>query len=572
MDAYGIIILNKIGNNVTLYINSLKKGYYILCCTRAAIDREAMILQWPEAKLLELNPGKYYIYCINDNSETDGDIQIDIGYDTEQEQLEKVLISNGLNMSPYINIIKTIKTVDYIVELYDQYQASEDNDAYHKLLSVLVSDYNAKQEDLNYFKEPLFLIDYKTEHISSYRQQLYTFILYKYDTSTHRWQIIQNQVIKDSSVFNISGVPHGLYKIVITINGILVRSFYWYESPADIKEKAIQEQIVLRRIATEKGKELVGSIQNENLDRSAYETIAAIVDFDIQSPVLRKPEIELDQYIMTVTIPDYNLILSSKTSCYLALLEKEEIYSDKRNPHRILITSSSFQINALQYLPNSDTEYIAYIIDNNGMVLSQATFISFDPEYPITEYTNAYCKIEFDRYIRKLYTLFKEYDANEWDAISLISDRYFLQENNATSFSNFILTQLSYLDPNRYNIGLMMQIVLLCDLKYFTNIDQSLAANQVYAIPYKTHIFPRSNSGYIICAIYMNDGELSYQYYKSGNSGTEIRIDRGDIVILQAINPRTWQKSSIAFYNNKYPGAPYFYFPELEVEVKHGLY
>ena len=70
----------------------------------------------------------------------------------------------------------------------------------------------------------------------------------------------------------------------------------------------------------------------------------------------------------------------------------------------------------------------------------------------------------------------------------------------------------------------------------------------------------------------MNDGELSYQYYKSGNSGTEIRIDRGDIVILQAINPRTWQKSSIAFYNNKYPGAPYFYFPELEVEVKHGLY
>ena len=181
------------------------------------------------------------------------------------------------------------------------------------------------EEDLNYFKEPLFLIDYKTEHISSYRQQLYTFILYKYDTSTHRWQIIQNQVIKDSSVFNISGVPHGLYKIVITINGILVRSFYWYESPADIKEKAIQEQIVLRRIATEKGKELVGSIQNENLDRSAYETIAAIVDFDIQSPVLRKPEIELDQYIMTVTIPDYNLILSSKTSCYLALLEKEEI-------------------------------------------------------------------------------------------------------------------------------------------------------------------------------------------------------------------------------------------------------
>ncbi len=50
MSAYGIIILDQVGDQVNLYVNSMKRGYSILRYARMAIDKKAIQLQWPEVK------------------------------------------------------------------------------------------------------------------------------------------------------------------------------------------------------------------------------------------------------------------------------------------------------------------------------------------------------------------------------------------------------------------------------------------------------------------------------------------------------------------------------------------
>lgn len=568
MDTNGIIILNRAGDNIALYVNSYKKGCNILHSECGAEEEHIISLQNPELNITLTKPGKHVLYCIDKNNKTNSSITIDMDYVTLKERCNNLLIANNLNIVPYTDLISHITQTDYIVQLYEQYIAADENKTeYEEILSMLTKDYNDQQEVLNFFVNPLFILNHREENITSYYQLNYTYIPYRYDAKTQTWNIVQGYIKYDANTFACNHFAPGLYKIVVTSDNELIRSFYWYEPTAEIKEKEIQDKIALKKIATEKGAELISLLPDKELEPDIYQTVAAILDFDIPKPVLRKPEIDIDQYLMTITIPDYELMILSGKTYYLALLEIEEIYAVKKSPHRILIPAASFQFNVLQHLPNSDTEYVAYIIDEANTVLSQSVFVSFDTEYQISECINTYRKIELDRYIRKLYTIFKEYDPKEWEAVSLASDRYFLKNENTLSFSEFILTQLTYLDSNQYNIGFIMQLVLLCDLQYFMDIDQSFVTNQVYSVPYKMHVFPRSDSAYIICAIRIYNGELSYQYYLSGNAGTEIRIDRGDAVILQAIDPTTWKKSSIAFYNNKYPGAPYFYFPKLEVTV-----
>ena len=568
MNAYGLIVLNKIGNNVTLYANSLKKGYSVLRFARLAIEKRAIQLQWPEVKLLDLGIGKYYLYCINDNMETDGDIQIDIDYKTRDEYFNDLLIANDLFSSPYTDIVHSLTTDDYITELYDQYAISEEENknAYEKLLTIFANDYNMLQEKLNLFVNPLFRLDRKLGNISSYYKIMYTFTPYIYNPETKEWDIQRDRITYDSDTFSPGGMLPGLYKIVVTLNNELVRSFFWYESTAPIMETRVQEIMDLQQIIAEKGVELANELEEVG-DQDVIESSAALLDFDLVMPVFRRPEIETNEDgSLTILIPDHEAFVLLGRTFYVAVLELTELYSEAPHPHKIRIFNKVMQINKSDITSNSDNEFAFYLVDDVGTKLSQLTFVSFDPDYPVQDCINTYRRAQYNRYLRKLYTVFQQYSPEYWNTVSSIAGQYLLNTIHDIPISEFLITQIISLEPTKYRINFLIQLILLCDLQYFTDIDQNFIRDQVYSRSFGNHVFPVLDNPYLIRIITIDDGAISYRYLRSGRGGTEVKVKYNEYTILQCINPETWKSSSIAYYSNTMTKTTYsFYFPKLEV-------
>jgi len=573
MDTTNTIILYQIEDTVSFYFNSYKLGYHTLVLFNVMYGKKEIILTKPNMILSGLPAGHYYFYCKNDEGKESGDIQVDINLSTQKEYLDNILIANDIHKSPYTDIIHSLDNESYIVDLYKLYKNAESNkEQYETLLTILVNDYNARQEKLNLFVHPLFTFNKNKNIITSFYNLPYTFYVYRYNQLTDQWILEQNLNKYETNIFELSGKSSELYRISVLSDFYLIREYYLYEPSKTLSETILERQILSNKIIHEKTEELLKSETNINNDLDQYKLAAAILDFDITKPILRRPIVEIESdTVVEITIPDYELVITSGKPIYLTSLATTEILSGSQ-PYKVQVTAGQMKMSPTDFILNSDMEYIFYLTDEQNKKLSQVTLISFNEEYPIEEYANTYRKIQLDRYQRKLYKVFQQYSPQNWNTIALILDKYFLGSEKNISFSEFVIQQLTCLDPNQYDIGFMIQLVLLCDLQHFTDIDVNFVKKQVYAVPYKMHIFPRSDTNYVICSVRISNDEILYQYYRSGNDGTEIRIDQGDIVILQAIDLTTWKKSSIAFYNNKYPGTPYFYFPELEVEVQHGLY
>ena len=567
MKTRNIIVLSQIEDTVTLYVNQFKYGYRKLFYFLPDQDRCCIELDQPEITITDLVPGQYYFYCQDDNGKETGDIKIDISYETKSERYHNIVLHAGQHNPVYTDIVDKLQTDDPVLELYHLYQTSKnDKEPYEALLQVFTNDYNARPEMLNLFVSPLFTLDKNTRTISSYDDSLYTYLPYRYNSDKQEWSLLSDHIKRDVSFYQIDEKPSQLYRISVLSEGKFVRRFYVYQPSASYIERILEDRIQINKNIKEYTAKLIEDPATE-IDEK-YKTAAAILYFDPVKPILCRPEIEIeDDRSFTATIPDYHLIELSEEKIFLAALETEELYGNDPCPHKMEITAPVMTIKRQDFLVNADTEYVFYFIDAYGTRLSQVSLVSFDPGYPVEEYSKTYRKIQLDRYSRKLYAVFQEYDPEEWEAVSLLLNRYFLNNTETMSFFDYLLTQVMYLDNRQYNIPFIVQLILLCDLQFFMDIDQDFIKYQVYGQAYKTHVLPRSDTPYLIRAMRFNNGHITYDYYKSGNSGTEIHTDKDDMLAIQCIDPDTWKMSSIAFYNNKYTGAPYFYFPKLEVTV-----
>jgi antitoxin component YwqK of YwqJK toxin-antitoxin module len=84
---------------------------------------------------------------------------------------------------------------------------------------------------------------------------------------------------------------------------------------------------------------------------------------------------------------------------------------------------------------------------------------------------------------------------------------------------------------------------------------------------------PESEEHYIVKITYIDGNKISYAYTSGGPTVVEIKLANHDFMMIQAFSNNTWKCASIAFYNNRIlDGAPYFYYPDLEVIVQDGLY
>ncbi len=442
-------------------------------------------------------------------------------------------------------------------------------------MDIFTQQYNARQEQLNLFVTPMFTFSNTEKYIISATDYIsYDFHVYKLDTKYNQW-IIQPALCQyNTDSFQLCGDAASLYKIVILKDGELIRQFYYYEFSAEVKENIIQDSIKAALEAKEQIHELFEDDEEINNSKDEQYAVASMFQMDVTRPIFRPLKIVPgNNRMINCTIPDYDVIKESQRTVYLAALELSEAWSYQKIPHKIKITAPTMNCGGLEFLPNTDTEYLFYIIDDAGTQLCHPTLVSFDEEYPSDTYAETYLRIWHDRYLRKLYTVFQEYGKNQWNIVSSIADKYFISQIEYVPIRDYIIGQVVNLDVDKSSITRIIQLLLLCDLQYFMNIDQTFMRQQVYAEPYKMHVFPQSSSTYLIRIMRINKDQITYQTIRSGYGATEVQMYKDDYTIFQCIDPLSWKLSSIAFYNNTDAStASYFYFPKLEVEVKHGLY
>ena len=191
-----------------------------------------------------------------------------------------------------------------------------------------------------------------------------------------------------------------------------------------------------------------------------------------------------------------------------------------------------------------------------------------NPDFAADTYTDAYLRTVYDTYVRKLNSVFKEYDRNSWNTISQLLEQYLLIREEEERPYSFLLKRILRLDKNRYRIDKLIEIVILCQLRHYAPVDPNFLSHQVYSKEFRSHVFPESDRPYIVRAEHINGDTVTREYFLTGDESLSIRMDKDDFLLLQCIDPETWSVSSPAFYNNRIKtGAPYFYFPKLEVEV-----
>jgi len=393
----------------------------------------------------------------------------------------------------------------------------------------------------------------------------YTFVPYRYDPYEQRWILLRDHIAYDATFYQIDEKPSELYRILVLSDGELARRLYIYRPSKTRTEAIVESRIHSEKNALEKTAELTEEVDEK------YKLAAAILNFDPVRPVMHRPEIEItevnNEEFFTVTVADYDMVALSPKEIFLAALEVTELYAEEQYPHRIRITDEILTVNRRQFLVNSDTEYVFYFIDENGVKLSQVTLVSFDDLCPVDDYEETYRRIQYNRYIRKLYSVFQQYDPVQWDEVSLASERYFSNATGSMSFADFLIHQIAGFDPGRLRIDFLMQLVLLNELKDFMDIDQDFVRQQVHSRIFRTHILPVLDAPYLARITTVNGNVLECRHELVQDEVDEIRMDKDEFIFIQCIDPVTWKSSSIAFYNNRVGGRPYFYFPKLEVEV-----
>ena len=549
-----IIFLSQVGSSLKLYANCVKNGYNKLHYFTDPETENEIILSGPEAVIQNLTAGEWFFYAENEQNETIGHTSIIISQLLSQTIFQNVLTCANISD---VELPENLNTEDYVTQLYDLNVSEE-------TILAFVNFYNLRQEEINTATEPEFYI--RQNQINSNIGISYTFVPYEKDGD--KWKRLNDSIVYDSEKFIFYGKPRRMYQIFVLSDFSVVRKYFIYEPSKTLSETKYERRISALQNWKEKTTELLENIALEELENDAYgrQIIASMVSLRNRRAIFKKPVVELDDNTLLVTISDYPCIALTDKNVYLAAIETEEACAESFRPHKYKIIEEQNKIPLSSLLINSDTDYLFYLTDDTGTILSDIFMFSTDSKINDETYNKVYNKIVFDDFKRKLYNVSQEYGKKEWESVSLLLDQY-LFTDNSVNLTEFLLQQLIRQDENRVRIDFLIQLVLLCKLRYYDNINQDFIKQQVFSQEFKSHVLPE-NSPYIIKITRLNGDTISYNYLSAGKESTSIRMDKDDFIFLQCIDPSSWNVSSIAFYNNRVKsGRPYFYFPKLEVEV-----
>lgn len=562
-----ILILNQIENTIQLYIDCFKRGYTTLHYFYNPAQEIIVELTKPNITIKELESERYYFYCTNENEESTGDINVEISGLTINEALNNVANCSGLNDNIYKDIIDTIEDENFVLDVFNK-MTDDNKEEYEKLLLALTSFYNMRQEELNLFVNPIFNFD--LSKIESPNNIKYNFIIYEYNKNENSWTLLREKCIFDSFYIDFHGKPSTMYLIAPTINSNVAREYFIYQPSKTLSEAKYERRIFDNQNKYEKTIKLSTQMDLSELidDEEGQEIVSALQFINPKQYVFNIPVVNFKQNKFEVKISDFDFIEKFNKNIYLGALEIDQAFSKEIVPHKIKISSSSFQFSPANYLMNSGENYIFFITDNSNKVLSECSLSGYNTDNDLLSYYKVSRKIDVETYRRQLFNIFMDYNKKDWPVISSIIDTFILSSEDYTeSLSEFTINKILNLDSIYYRIDFLIQLILLYKLKYTLPVNQDFLKHQVFANSYHKHVFPEGNS-YIVQTVRINDKETTIENSVCGSVAKEVKIDKNDFIYFCCYNMQNWECSSIAFYNNKIKqGQKYFFFPKLEVEI-----
>lgn len=562
-----ILILNQIENTIQLYIDCFKRGYTTLHYFYNPAQETIVELTEPKITIKELESERYYFYCTNENEESTGDINVEISGLTINEALNNVANCSGLNDDIYKDIIDTIEDENFVLDVFNK-MTDDNKEEYEKLLLALTSFYNMRQEELNLFVNPIFNFD--LSKIESPNNIKYNFIIYEYNKNENSWTLLREKCIFDSFYIDFHGKPSTMYLIAPTINSNVVREYFIYQPSKTLSEAKYERRIFDNQNKYEKTIKLSTQMDLSELidDEEGQEIVSALQFINPKQYVFNIPVVNFKQNKFEVKISDFDFIEKFNKNIYLGALEIDQAFSKEIVPHKIKISSSSFQFSPANYLMNSGENYIFFITDSSNKVLSECSLSGYNTDNDLLNYYKVSRKIDVETYRRQLFNIFMDYNKKDWPIISSIIDTFILSSEDYTeSLSEFTISKILNLDSIYYRIDFLIQLILLYKLKYTLPVNQDFLKHQVFANSYHKHVFPEGNS-YIVQTVKINDKETTIENSVCGSVAKEVKIDKNDFIYFCCYNMQNWECSSIAFYNNKIKqGQKCFFFPKLEVEI-----
>jgi len=570
-----IIVLRQIADQATLYCNCVKKGYTELCYFQDPDQIVRVLLERPEVTVRNLTAGAASFYCENATGDQTGHIVIEISGVDRQTFYNNILYCNGLDPESYRTILQQLTEDDPVLQLYRLCRAEKkEPEPYETLLELFTEIYDVRQEYLNTAGDPDFIFREKT--IASAYDVPYDFLPYRFDPGKNTWILSREQIVRNQPVFTFSGKPLEMYRILVLSEFQTVREYYIFP-PSETRTGAILERkISVRKNLTEKTVGLMARMNLEEIaeDETGQEIVAALQEINPDHPLLQIPQVEYNENDnrFHAQVPDYDLVSQSDRTIYLAALEIDQAFSKTHVPHKILVTGETVVFRPTDYLFNQEEDYLFYLCDETGSVLSRASVAPFRTGHDTGQYFRISRKIDLETYRRRLYILFRDYSRENWDIISSLLDKFILNETSLyQSFTDFLLTEVLTLP--QAPTDLLVRLILWEQQQRYLPTDRSFLKEQVYAEGYHKHLFPESKEPYIICRTRLQDGQWVRDHILAGETATELFIDQEKFVYFYGISCNLSRTSAFVMYHNIHSGPTrYFYFPGLEVTVAHGLY
>jgi hypothetical protein len=571
-----IIILNQVADTITLYANCFKNGYTKLHYFYDPEDITIIDLTDPKITVKDLQEKKYYFYCTNSNGEEAGHINTSISMIRYQDLWNNILAYADQKKDSNTDKIFKMQELNYVLALYQlMYDDLSDIEIDEELLMAATAFYNIRQESLNSPGNPEITI--KENKFYSINSKKYKFIPYAFDLKTKKWNIIKQITDEDVNSYTFYGKPSVMYRICVLSDFSLVREYLYYQPSETMSETILEGHISARQELTEKTAEIITQIDVSDIldDEYGQQVVCALQNVTPDYPVVMMPQIEFDNVssLFHVNFAEPSLLQVTDYSIYLAALEIDQAFYNKKVPHRILVTGDSFIFNPRLFNMNYEEDYIFYICNEDGVILSNPVLCGYGTQTDTELYFTVSRKNDVEQYRRRLLNVFKKYNKSEWNTVSTILDKYSADiENLYIPITDYLIEDITRLDAYQHRIEYLIQLVLLNQLQYYLPVDQTFIKEQVYAEGYHKHVFPERQETYLIRRGRINKNTIDWDYITCSDEVREIRVDRNKILIMQAANKEITRVSPYVLYHNIYAGdTRYFYYPSLEVTVAHGL-
>lgn len=572
-----ITVISQIADQITLYVNCFKEGYKKLCYFHNPNNIIEIDLDMPEISIRNLQEEEYYFYCENEEGEETGHITVPISTVSIKDTWKNILTESELENKRNQTLIASLSSYDYIMDLYTaSLREQQEVDEFDELILAAVSFYNLRQESLNTTFAPEFSI--KNNIFSSTNSKEYKFVPFLYNRDNKKWEIINGLSKDKTDKFVFSDKPSEMYLILVLSDFSVIRKYFYYQPSETLSETILERRISTTRQFTEKTVEMMSRFDLSEIkdDEEKQRITCALQELKPEYPILASPKIIYDNesHLFTVEFPDWGILSTVDKIIYLSACEIDEAFNEKRVPHKILVTAENFVVGPFTLGLNYEEDYIFYFSDKSGKPLSNPILCSYGTSTDLETCFSISRRIDIEEYRRRLYNVFREYDKKDWNAVSILLDRYSTNEDNLyRPIMDYMLEAISRLDIMHYRIEYLMQLVLLNQLRNYVPIDQSFINQQVYAEGYHKHVFPEYETNYVIKCGRLNKNAIEWEYISCGEEVQELSTNRDSFLIMQVFDKDLTKASPYAFYHNIYTGETrYFFYPDLEVTVAHGLY